>query len=678
MEGTAIVAQRLRVWLFPSLAGPWLLGFCVGVGLLQWQAELPSAFELSAGMMLLLVLSLSCKGLAQVTSLPVKSVLRGLSRLLSVAFAVVLGFTWAAWRAEYRLADELPMAWERRDIRVVGVISELPREYERGRRFVFSVEQVETPDARVPKRILLSWFPGAHEDQWLEDRVLLPGERWRFTVRLKRPHGHVNPGGFDYEGWLLERGLRATGYVRAQPGAERLGEVWTPATLVERVRARLRQHLQKNLPDATFGGVVIALALGDQGSIASEHWRIFSATGVTHLMSISGLHITMMAALLGGLMNWVWRRYPRGMLWIPAQRMAVVSGWIAAFAYTLLAGAGIPAVRTLLMLSVVALAHSLDRQVAAARILLLALFFVLLVDPWAVLVVGFWLSFAAVGVLLFFAREASPARDVQQAESRWARGVSIVRQWGWTQWVVTLGTLPLVLLLFQTFSLASPIANALAIPLVGFVIAPLSVAAAILPFPWISDVTHTILSWLMMPLEGLSLQPWALWRQAEPAFWAVTLSVIGILLHLFLKSWRYKLAALGLVAPLLMQTPERPRPGDIWLDLFDVGQGLSALVRTEEYNLLFDAGPRFGAETTAGDRLVLPALRALGVNHLDGMVISHQDQDHSGGAAAVMAEMPATWLAGGLLPEQWSRFALAGQSPIACRRGQQFEWKSKQ
>lgn len=399
----SILAERLQAWFFPDAGGPLLLAFCLGLGVLQWQPALPDWRGLAIGIAGLILArgvvhwfaSSPAANAADAGRTPV------LRQLVGLTLAAALGFAWAAWRADLRLADQLPLDWERRDISVVGVIAELPRELERGRRFVFEVESVETPGAVVPPRILLSWFAGSHEDQWLDDRILLPGERWRFTVRLKRPHGNANPGGFDYEGWLLERGLRGTGYVRAKPGAERLGEVWAVATAIERVRARLRLQLQKNLGNATpatvnplaatefaspYGGVVIALALGDQGSIGGEHWRVFAATGTTHLMSISGLHVTMMAALFGGLINWFWRRQPRGMLFVPAQRMAVLAGWLAALAYTLLAGAGIPAVRTLLMLSVGALAHTLDRQVAPPRILLLALVAVLVVDPWAVLV----------------------------------------------------------------------------------------------------------------------------------------------------------------------------------------------------------------------------------------------------------------------------------------------------
>jgi len=680
-----ILAERLRRWRGQAGIGPPLVGLCLGIAALQWQPALPAPWStlLSwTGLSLLAAFGLGwlrwpgSGPRTESASGPGGDVRALVSLLAGLVFAMAIGFSWAAWRADTRLDDALPVEWERRDIELVGVIAELPREFERGRRFVFLVDQVMTPEARVPRRILLSWYAGAHEDQWLDDRALLPGERWRFTVRLKRPHGHANPGGFDYEAWLLEHDLRATGYVRATPAAMRLGEEWTIPTTIERLRARLRQHLQKILGDAAYGGVVIALALGDQGSIANEHWRVFAATGTTHLMSISGLHVTMMAVLFGGLVNFFWRRWPRAMLRLPAQRASVWSGWLAALLYTLLAGAGIPAVRTLLMLSVAALAHTLDRQVGTARVLLLALVAVLLVDPWAVLVIGFWLSFAAVAVLLFFAGDDAGPAQAQGSSGRQPvslRAWQLLRRWGWSQWVVTLGTVPLVLAMFQYFSLASPLANALAIPLVGFLIAPLSVAAALLPVPGLAELAHFGLQCLMIPLDWLAAQPWALWRQAEPPAWTVGLAVIGVVLHLWITALLWRSAALLLLGPLLFLPAPRPAPGEVWLDLLDVGHGLSVVVRTAERTLLFDAGPRYSPEASAGDRLVLPALRAMGVARLDGLVVSHRDNDHAGGVSAVTAELPVTWLASSLADDHPLRVA-AGSQHHQCAAGRSFEW----
>lgn len=233
--------------------------------------------------------------------------------------------------------------------------------------------------------------------------------------------------------------------------------------------------------------------------------------------------------------------------------------------------------------------------------------------------------------------------------------------------------MPLVLTLFQALSLASPLANAVAIPLVGLLIAPLSVAAALLPWPVLAELAHFLLAALMVPLEWLAAQPWALWQQAAPPGWAVALAIAGILLHFALRRWSWRLACLSMLLPIFFVPPPRPPSGEAWIELLDVGQGLSALVRTRQHNLLFDAGPRYSAELSAGERLVLPALRALGVTRLDGLVISHQDHDHAGGVAAVLDALPVGWLSSSL-PEFSPLLAGRATPRQVCARGQQFEW----
>jgi hypothetical protein len=281
---------------------------------------------------------------------------RFLTRPLLMIGAAGLGFIWAAGFAHWRLAEELPHDLEGRDIEVHGVVAGLPQELERGLRFVFDVEQA-VPG--VPHRISLAWYRGSDGDADESLRVpVRAGERWRFTVRLKRPHGNLNPHGFDYEAWLFERGIRATGYVRPRADAERLeARVWRPGYAVEMLRESIRERFRAALPEAPYAGILIALTIGDQQAIEPELWQSFARTGITHLMSISGLHVTMLAGLAYALVNWLWRRSPRLPLHLPAQKAAALGGLLAAFGYCLLAGFAVPAQRTLYMLGVVALAH---------------------------------------------------------------------------------------------------------------------------------------------------------------------------------------------------------------------------------------------------------------------------------------------------------------------------------
>jgi len=647
--------------------GPGLLAWAIGVGLLQLQAVLPSPAVL--GLAALLCAGLGLLLMRRVSGSP--RVLWGATPLL-LAAPLLLGAGWAAWRAEARLAQVLPVEWEGRDVLVVGTVLTLPQRGPRGERFEFRVEEVKTPRARVPPRILLNRYarPLQRADENADDdavspfAAVRPGERWQMTVRLRRPHGMSNPGGFDLEGWLLQRDLRATGYVRDRPRAVRVGEAGFELWLqVERLRFAIRERLEAALGEAPYKGVVIGLAIGDQSGIGDAEWRTFAATGTSHLMSISGLHVTMLAGLLGGLAAALWRWVPGLCLRVPARRAGMAVGVLAATAYTLLAGYGIPAQRTLYMLAVGVLALWSGRTVSVRRVLLLALVVVLLADPWAVLAAGFWLSFAAVGVLLY---AASAAGD---ATTGWRRRLL---EWGHAQWAVTIGSVPLLLWLFQQVSLVSPLANAVAIPLVSAIVGPLSVAAALLPVEALARLPAWVLGPLMSGLEWMAAQPWSLWQQAQPPWWAVGLGCLGVVLLLLPRGIPGRLAGAALLLPALWPALPPLSAGEASVDVLDVGHGLSALVRTGEHALLFDTGPRYGPESDAGQRVVVPALRALGVASLDALMLSHEDSDHAGGVAAVLREVPVAWWTTSLADVHPLR---AGGPPHRpCVAGMRWDW----
>jgi competence protein ComEC len=490
------------------------------------------------------------------------------------------------------------------------------------------------------------------------------GEAWRFTVRLKRPHGNLNPQGFDYEAWLLERGIRATGYVRprAENQPERLVDRdLSPRYWVDETREALRDRYRANLGDAPFAGILIALAIGDQQAIDPALWQVFAKTGITHLMSISGLHVTMLAGLAYGAMNWLWRRSSRLPLYLPAPQAAAIAGFLAAFAYSLLAGFAVPAQRTLYMLGVVALSLLLRRELAASRILAVALLLVLLLDPWAVLAAGFWLSFGAVALLFYVG-------------SGRLGNVHWLRDWGRAQWAVTIGMLPALLALFQQFSLVSPLANAVAIPVVSFAVTPLALAGALPGFELLLHLAHGITAVLMSVMDFLARQPWAIWQQAAPPPWAVALALAGGTWLLLPRGFPARWLGAVCFLPLLTVMPERPLVGVAQVVVLDVGQGLAIHVQTAQHDLLFDAGPAFSAEANSGNRIIVPYLRARGVRRLDRMIVSHADKDHEGGAAAVLGMIPVAELMSSLPFEH----PLSTQ-PVPhrlCVAGERWEWDS--
>jgi competence protein ComEC len=331
----------------------------------------------------------------------------------------------------------------------------------------------------------------------------------------------------------------------------------------------------------------------------------------------------------------------------------LLAGWLAALAYALIAGFSVPTQRTLYMLTVVALALWSGRNLGASRSLLLALLLVLLLDPWAVLAPGFWLSFAAVGLLFF----------VGTARVGGARGWrSAFAVWGTTQWAVTIGTLPLLLLMFQQFSLVSPLANAIAIPLISFVITPLALLFALVPWPPLLYIDHWLLSGLMAFLAWLAV--WPVWEQPAPPLAATLLALFGVIWLLLPRGFPARWLGLCLLLPALLWRAERPAAGETWVDVLDVGKGLAVVVHTAGYTLRYDTGLLYSAESDAGQRIIVPFRRARWVRRIDTLIVTHRDKDHSGGVVAVEETLP--------IGRRLS--SMPELQPERCVAGQTWEW----
>lgn len=591
---------------------------------------------------------------------------------LTLTFSALV-FGLAGLRASAFMGQSLAPELEGRDLAVAGVVASMPQPNEVGLRFRFDVEtaQLDNQAVRLPKRLELAWYRGvfARGDGPGELRgelqrvpaALQAGQRWQFTVRLKAPHGAINPHGFDYELWQWEQGVQATGYVRAgvkNPVPTHLGMSWRYP--VAWARGQVRERIFEHVTEPRAAGLIAALVVGDQAAIDRADWDVFRATGVAHLMSISGLHVTMFAWGSALLVGWLWRRSSWVCLRVSAPSAALVGGIVLAVGYALFSGWGVPAQRTVWMLTAVGCLRLLGVRWPWPQVWLLACAVVVLADPWALLQAGFWLSFVAVGVLFASGSEVLKTHKTNAG----GRLLAIFHE----QWVITLALTPLTLLLFGQVSLVGLFANALAIPWVTLLVTPLAMLGVLWPALWgMTTSAIEVLGWF---LAWLAAWPWATVSTAQAPVWAGAAGVLGgVLLAL---SWplHWRLMGLPLLLPVLFWQVPQPAGGQFELLAADIGQGNSVLLRTARHALLFDAGPRFSHESDAGNRVLVPLLRALDVP-LDMLVLSHADSDHTGGAQALLTMHPQATLLSSIEPENPLQTL---RSAVRCIAGQHWQW----
>ena len=647
-----------------SLILPALLGIPLGTAL---QLQQPSLWPWSAYAAMVLVGALAWAAVARYVDGRTWR-----SALVVLALACV-AFGMAGLRASKLHHEVLAPELEGRDQAVQGVVAAMPQRFDNGLRFRFHVTSAHLGDqaVRLPPRIYLSWYgaPAEVGETGIGTQVqvarpapdLRAGERWRMTVRLKAPHGNLNPHGFDYELWLWEQGLQATGYVRGaaqDPPPQRLAQ--TGLHPVELARQAVRDRIFERVAQRQSAGLIAALVVGDQNAIERADWDVFRATGVAHLMSISGLHVTMFAWVAALLVSTLWRRSSRLCLILPAPTAALLGGVLLAFAYAYFSGWGVPSQRTVLMLATVAALRWSGRQWPWPHVWLLACVAVLLVDPWALLQAGFWLSFVAVGVLFVTGPGVAQAPPVGAQ----ARVKSVLAE----QWVITLTLTPLTLLLFGQVSLVGLAANALAIPWVTLVVTPLAMLGVVVAPLW--DLAGWAIVILTAGLQALATLPFATVSVPQAPLWAGVAGVAGGLLLAMRWPLGLRLQGLPLILPVLLWQAPRPTHGEFELLAADVGQGNAVLVRTAHHALVYDAGPRFSRESDAGHRVLVPLLRALG-ERVDTLVLSHRDSDHTGGAQAVLTMQPQAALISSIEAEH----VLQTQRRVTrCIAGQRWQW----
>lgn len=725
---------------------PLLLGWVLGSALQLGQPELykPSVYLLISAIAGVLISFIAIKSIVNRRRRQVVKQRGNLWRLMVAGVfgmaVAALAFGVTGWRAVAYSSQTLQAALEGKDVQVVGIVAAMPQESDAGLRFRLEVESahvwaetdIDTAAAAettkgatlpitLPPLIDLSWYGGVFSGSKSEKKRtegvsgdpvfelqrqpvhLLPGERWQMTVRLKAPHGNNNPDGFDYELYLWEQGVQATGYVRAgvrDALPRRLNDTWQHP--IERQRLKVRDavfaRLGSQVPSETadFGavkghsrnaGVVAALVTGDQRAIDRADWDVFRATGVAHLMSISGLHITMFAWAAALLVGWLWRRSARLCLAFPAPYAALIGGVLLATLYAAFSGWGVPSQRTVWMLATVSLLRLSGKRWPWPMVWLLACAVVVLFDPWALLQAGFWLSFVAVGVLFATDRPrhapkaTSPTSPTPSARSQRAALVekwqlagglhrlgNFLRNMTREQGVITLALTPLTLLLFGQVSVVGLLANVVAIPWVTFVVTPLAMLGALYAPFW--DLAAMAMQGLSVYLTYLASFSWATVSVATPTLFSSAMGVLGGLFLVMPWPWRLRILGLPLLLPVVLWQAPRPEFGQFELLAADIGQGNAVIVRTAHHTLLYDAGPRFSLESDAGHRVLVPLLRSTG-EKVDAVMLSHRDIDHSGGIKSVLTMHPNAQFISSI---EDAHALHAVKRASRCYAGQQWQW----
>lgn len=539
--------------------------------------------------------------------------------LLMVDFGI-FGFAYAAYHAQIWFKNKLEASSAGKVLSVTGVITGLPTEAQLYTRFLFTTRQFQFANER--KRLQLIWekpHPPLH-----------PGELWQLNVRLKPPHSLVNFNTAARLRYWWNENIHGSGYVDSRYYFHKLNEELTLTNRLQRLRQNLQEEIHRVVKNPSHAAVISALTIGQEQGLSEEDWRVLQRTGTVHLVVIAGLHIGLMVMIAYYFVGGIWRIFPRLLRCWPAQKAGALAALIFAIMYGALAGFNLPAQRAVIMCIITMLGQIFDRSSPGYRKLFLALFLVLLVNPSAINTISFWLSFAAVFWIAY-------AIGQENAIPHW-------RKWLKIQFALFLGLGPLTIYYFQQFSIVSFLANPPAIMWMGWGVAPLCLLAALLSRFAVVSAEHLfawagyLLSPLWRFLHGLSTLPFAAGQRVCWAVWPLLIAELGLLWFLAPRKLTAQWLGLCGLIPIFLWHNPRPPPGVYWVSVLDVGQGLAIIVQTAHHLLVYDSGPRIPGGYDAGRDVVSPYLTWLGVNEIDKMIISHGDNDHSGGALALLTE----------------------------------------
>lgn len=555
----------------------------------------------------------------------------------------ILGALWSAFHAYQTLNDRFASEKQNQVMLIQGRIASLPEHQTDKIRFLFA------PDSdQLPQHIALSWytpsppFPKA-------------GEKWQLQVKLKQPHGLSNPDGFDYEAWLFQQRIGATGYVKNNTNNQKLSSAAWYDT--QHWRQQLADKLSIVLADSPSRPLILGLTVGVRNELDQNNWQVLQKTGTSHLLAISGLHIGLAAFIVFFLWRWLWALSPRALLWLPAQQSAAIAALFGDLGYALMAGMTIPTQRALIMTATALIGMVSLRSFYLNHFLAASLFLILLHDPFAVLSAGFWLSFTAVFFILLTSSNRHP-----KVKGHWFN----IHLW------LCIGLMPFVVLFFQQTSLIAPVANLLAVPFISFVIIPVLFMAVVLISLWptasqaLFSLADYGLEWLWKFLEWLAALPLASWHSSHLPIFSIGLAMFGAVLLLLPKGIPARWLGIFAILPSLLFKPGRPETDQMIVTVLDVGQGLSVVVETHQHVLVFDTGSYFSSRFDMGSAVLVPFLQSRGIEKVDTLIISHSDIDHAGGTRSLRKLIP--------IQQTFSSDTVAIHHSQPCIQGQQWQW----
>lgn len=614
----------------------------------------------------------------------------------AVLLCALLAFSWAQLRWLERIAHTIPPEWNTQVQMVQVRITSMPTRTDYGWRMLIQPESTQiqvTPN--IPAQMSLSW---ADDDLPMPISSIRVGQTWRLPVHIRAPHASKNEGVFDQTRYWLANNIMGLAYVRVYKNStseqmpQLLSTHHSVLSAIENWRFDTLQAIDGGLSEQTYpntqasGNVFKALALGDQSAVSAQQWQLFQDTGVTHLVSISGLHVTVLAGILAFCAGWSWRRNVWLTTRVPATHVAQWVGLIGALAYALLSGWGLPAQRTVWMLALWLGLARLGVARSGLRVLGFSVFWVLIFDPFAVLSVGFWLSYGAVAWLIVafdsFAVTKQSAEDMLKHRqlARWLVGV-----FG-AQVGISVSLLPITLYFFRQTSLLGIGVNLIAIPLMSIVLVPLLLSVFVLAFTgwgepilWMNVVLNHMLSGLQYVQDWARLSHWVgrieLWQVL--ALFVLSLCLVVWIRKLWhgeplKRAWGFIGAAVLAIIMVISIPPNYPcvQEGQLRVTIFDVGQGSAVLLQSAHQNWLYDAGARFSFDADAGARIIVPHLRYIGVKQIDTLVLSHNDSDHTGGAQSVVNALPVHRIITSLNQSQRDALGLDQMAVSECVAGQ--------